>query len=475
MTKPILLVDFSKVISGVWISHFLSAQRAQYCTIDASTIRTIYKKHIHWLVCGTISIHRVIDELTPFLSQWATQDNLLRCAKICPLISTKIQKLLGILSRTHRLVIVSDTYRELGPAIRKKLKKWNIQCFFSYEYGSKKSEKYLWQQIGKKIPIHDIVCFIDDKQENLDRAKDVGIPWLLFPDEEHGIDALLKHIYPHTDRCILWWWASGILYGYFLQKYTDQSFIIFEKEKKSGWLMQSFRLWQQRYDLWWHALHDANTKIKDFLSRETAVIHDRQKRQAYIWYDGVHIPFPFQLHLWYLSPEKKKRCLESFLHAYVTNKGKKHVLLMTIFVCNLAMKSIHNSSNHIISRYGKPHLIVSRPTEPKESVPKILIQYCLAISKQMMKIMGQIVLSIIHHNDDMKSIFVLLQMLFPHSSKQRQISLHVILNFIWLRPIMGWYTMMHVFLPFLFPNYWIWAIYNINQMTMNIYRSKSLQ
>ena len=70
--------------------------------------------------------------------------------------------------------------------------------------------------------------------------------------------------------------------------------------------MKRYKIWNSIYDLWWHALHDDNEKIKNFIEKYWNVKHYRQKRNAIIDYKNeIKIPFPFQLHLKYLNSNKK--------------------------------------------------------------------------------------------------------------------------------------------------------------------------
>jgi hypothetical protein len=84
-----------------------------------------------------------------------------------PTIDKKLIKLIFYLKNKYDIRLVSDTYKELGEAIRKKYKDLFDNFIFSYEVKEKKASLLFW----KKIITPNMSYFIDDKQKNIDNAK----------------------------------------------------------------------------------------------------------------------------------------------------------------------------------------------------------------------------------------------------------------------------------------------------------------
>ena len=113
------------------------------------------------------------------------------------------------------------------------------------------------------------------------------------------------------------------MYWYLLKQNQKNNFILLEKEPESLWLMRSYQIWNSYYDLWWHALHDNNKNIINFLKEIWWINHYRQKREAYIDYKNRYIPFPFQLHLNYLDKDEKEACFSWFMKKFLEKENKK--------------------------------------------------------------------------------------------------------------------------------------------------------
>ena len=321
--KKIILVDFSKVVSPIWISRFLAENLEKYLTISKEKIREIYKKNIWKLVIWEYSIFSILDELEQFLKNDFSRKDLEKQVYKIPKLDKDFLDFLLIIKKEYKIILVSDTNRELGLELRKKLKKYFDEFIFSFEENSKKSQKIFWEKLSNKVNLNNVKLFIDDKEENIILARNFNIDGIIYENLKKNKNEIIKKIFIYNENIILWAWASWIFYWYFLKKKWIKNYSILEKEKDSLWLMRSFKLWNYHDDLWWHALHDKNEIIKKFLEKEWKINHYRQKRKAYIDYKNVFIPFPFQLHLAYLWEKERKECFEDFLKTYVNNKDKK--------------------------------------------------------------------------------------------------------------------------------------------------------
>ena len=321
--EKILLIDFSKVVSPIWISRHLSTWLSDFLELSKDEIRDMYKKHIWALVKWEYDIPLFIDEISPYLKPGYSKTDLMNVCKRIPTLDMDFLEWIKILKSTHYVYLASDLYDILWNELRKKLKEYFDGFIFSFEEKAKKSEDIYRQNLQKKIDFSKVELFVDDKIEHINLASKYGIKWLIY-DESQWVESVISRIYSHKDYCILWAWAAWIIFSYNLLKYTKKSFCLIEKQPYPYWLMKSFKLSNSWYDLWWHALHDHDKKIIKYLHEEWETTSYRQKRQAYIDYEWQYIPFPFQLHLIYLPYKEKIRCVFDFLKAYCKyNLSKK--------------------------------------------------------------------------------------------------------------------------------------------------------
>lgn len=121
MNKPIILVDFSKVISPIGISRHLSNILSQYVSLSRDEIRAMYKSHIWLLVKGEFPIMNFVKELLPFLKPTYTEQDLINGIKAVPPISHQFLNTLKVLKK-------------------------NSPSLFSFRYLS-----WTWEAGGKKI------------------------------------------------------------------------------------------------------------------------------------------------------------------------------------------------------------------------------------------------------------------------------------------------------------------------------------
>lgn len=176
----ILLIDFSKVVSPIWISKHLAECLSVFLTLSKDEIRSMYKQHIWSLVKWEYSISVFIDEIIPYLKAGYLSDDLLKACEIIPTLDMNFLEWLQTLRGKCYIYLISDIHEVLGEIIRKELRQYFDWFIFSFEEKAKKSEDIFWQNLQKKIDFLKVELFVDDKDENIKLAEKYGIKWLVY-------------------------------------------------------------------------------------------------------------------------------------------------------------------------------------------------------------------------------------------------------------------------------------------------------
>lgn len=116
---------------------------------------------------------------------------------------------------------------------------------------------------------------------------------------------------------------TGLSCAYHLKKMGFKDFIIIEKEEQVGGFCRSLKKGSFIYDFTGHALHLQNEKVKDLIFHELGLKEKLGlvQREAFIFFQGKMIPYPFQMNLYYLPEPYRTNCLVSFLEsALFSNK-----------------------------------------------------------------------------------------------------------------------------------------------------------
>lgn len=176
----ILLIDFSKVVSPIWISKHLAENLSEFLTLSKEEIRSMYKQHIWGLVKWEYPISVFIDEVVQYLKAGYSEADLLKACKEVPTLDMDFLEWLQTLRERYFIYLVSDIHEVLGEAVRKELGQYFDGFIFSFEEKSKKSEDIFWQNLSKKIDFPKVELFVDDKEENIKLAEKYGIPWFVY-------------------------------------------------------------------------------------------------------------------------------------------------------------------------------------------------------------------------------------------------------------------------------------------------------
>jgi FMN phosphatase YigB (HAD superfamily) len=97
------------------------------------------------------------------------------------------QELVDLLSVDHRIIIVSDNYRENIEYISQRyhFSNWAEQQFYSFDFKMEKSNPLFFKLLLEKIKVEvDDLIFIDDSPQKLESARLHGIRGVLFENNQ---------------------------------------------------------------------------------------------------------------------------------------------------------------------------------------------------------------------------------------------------------------------------------------------------
>ena len=100
-----------------------------------------------------------------------------------PKLIKEIFKLIKNLRANYKIILLSDNFDDMTKIIRKNfnLEKYFNLAVFSNEIGLVKRENKIYRFVIKKLKCKPKECiFIDDKKENIERARKLGINGILF-------------------------------------------------------------------------------------------------------------------------------------------------------------------------------------------------------------------------------------------------------------------------------------------------------
>ncbi len=97
------------------------------------------------------------------------------------------QELIDILSVDHRIIIVSDNYRENIEYISQRyhFSEWADEQYYSFDFRMEKSNPSFFKELLKKVKVNiDHLIYIDDSPRKLQSAKQHGVQGILFKNNQ---------------------------------------------------------------------------------------------------------------------------------------------------------------------------------------------------------------------------------------------------------------------------------------------------
>ena len=175
MTKKnkILLIDFSKVVSPIWISKYLSERFSTFLNLSKEEIIKIYKSRIWPLMRWEYSILISIEDFVPYLKDGYTSGDLFEASKEIPPLDMNFLEWLQKLRKEYCVYLTSDIHEVLWERVKKELWNYFDGFIFSYEKKARKSENVFRENLSIKIDFSKVELFVDDKEININLAKNM--------------------------------------------------------------------------------------------------------------------------------------------------------------------------------------------------------------------------------------------------------------------------------------------------------------
>ena len=109
-------------------------------------------------------------------------------------IDPRMLRLTKKLKRNYKVIVLSDDIKDASKPMRKKLRKYYHQLYFSCDLGVRKPDKRIFRIVINKLHTKPEEClFIDDKPENVKSAKSVGIHAVQFKNYSKLLNDLKNH------------------------------------------------------------------------------------------------------------------------------------------------------------------------------------------------------------------------------------------------------------------------------------------
>lgn len=161
----------------------LSRELNKKLGINKKLIVKSYKKYEPIFIISKINSENVLENMFKELGINEDANNFLYIFNSMPKINTEIFKIIRKLKNNHKTALLSDNFDEMTKTIRENLnlKKYFDFVIFSNEVGLVKTENKTYKFVIRKLKCKPSECiFIDDKKENIERARKLGIDGILF-------------------------------------------------------------------------------------------------------------------------------------------------------------------------------------------------------------------------------------------------------------------------------------------------------
>lgn len=114
----------------------------------------------------------------------------------------------------------------------------------------------------------------------------------------------------HTHTLILGGGLTGLGTAYGLEQRGFTDYLVLEANKQPGGLCSSTRLNGYQFDYGGHLLHLHTPAGKALVFQLLRGNLQKHNRQAFIYTNGMHVPYPFQQNLWALHKELRDLCVD---------------------------------------------------------------------------------------------------------------------------------------------------------------------
>jgi protoporphyrinogen oxidase len=124
----------------------------------------------------------------------------------------------------------------------------------------------------------------------------------------------------HLHTVILGAGISGLSAAYALQQISPHSYSLYEQAPTVGGLCRTRKLDGYQFDTVSHVLHFRSEETRSLVQSIVGEQLVRQERSAWIYFQGLYVPYPFQTHLNALPSGAKIDCLTGYLKSWTKRK-----------------------------------------------------------------------------------------------------------------------------------------------------------
>lgn len=124
----------------------------------------------------------------------------------------------------------------------------------------------------------------------------------------------------HVHTLIVGGGISGLSTAYALEKRGYKDYLLVEAQKQLGGLCASTQIQGYTVDYGGHVLHLRTPQIIQWVKQLLPHNLQLHQRQAFIYTNGMQVPFPFQANLWALHPELRELCMQELKRMQVSNE-----------------------------------------------------------------------------------------------------------------------------------------------------------
>ena len=114
----------------------------------------------------------------------------------------------------------------------------------------------------------------------------------------------------HVRTLIIGGGITGLSTAYALEQQKDTNYLVVEEQDYVGGLCATTRQNGYQFDFGGHLLHLHTAEGKRLVKKLLGTNLQKHTRHAFIYTNGMQVPYPFQQNLWALYPEMRALCVE---------------------------------------------------------------------------------------------------------------------------------------------------------------------